>query len=78
MLVKLLQTPEENWTKEKQNEAQATFCKKIKKEDGELRLNAPAEDNWRKYRAYADSIGTYFFEKGKRMKITEAALEHFG
>ena len=45
---------------------------KIKKEDGLLDLSAPAKENWNKYRAYADSIGTYFFENGKRMKITSA------
>ena len=47
---------------------------KIKKEDGLLSLDAPAEENWNKYRAYADSIGTYFFENGKRMKIVRASL----
>jgi methionyl-tRNA formyltransferase len=45
---------------------------RMNKEDGLLRLDAPAEENWRKYRAYADSIGTYFFENEKRMKITRA------
>ncbi len=55
-----------------QDDSQATRAYKIKKEDGELSLGAPANENWKKYRAYADSIGTYFFEKGKRMKITLA------
>lgn len=50
----------------------ATRAYKIKKEDGLLSLSAPAEENWNKYRAYADSIGTYFFENGKRIKITLA------
>jgi methionyl-tRNA formyltransferase len=59
-----------------QDSSQATRAHKIKKEDGLLALDAPAEENWNKYRGYADSIGTYFFEKGKRMKITEAALEN--
>jgi methionyl-tRNA formyltransferase len=57
-----------------QDASQATRAYKIKKEDGLLSLDAPAEENWNKYRAYADSIGTYFFEKGKRMKITKASL----
>lgn len=47
---------------------------KLKKEDGLLALDAPAEENWHKYRAYADTIGTYFFENGKRMKITKASF----
>jgi methionyl-tRNA formyltransferase len=55
-----------------QDSSLATRAYKIKKEDGLLDLNAPAEENWHKYRAYADSIGTYFFEDGKRMKITNA------
>jgi methionyl-tRNA formyltransferase len=59
-----------------QDAALATRAYKIKKEDGLLDLSAPASENWNKYRAYADSIGTYFFENGKRMKVTSASLEH--
>ena len=55
-----------------QDAAHATRAYKLKKEDGLLSLNAPAEENWHKYRAYADSIGTYFLQNGKRMKITNA------
>ncbi len=55
-----------------QDASQATHAHKIKKEDGLLDLAAPAAENWNKYRAYADSIGTYFFEGEKRMKITSA------
>jgi len=51
-----------------------THSHKLKKEDGLLSLDAPAHENWNKYRAYADSIGTYFFENEKRMKITKASL----
>jgi methionyl-tRNA formyltransferase len=46
---------------------------KLKKEDGCLDLTAPPEENWRKYRAYADTIGTYFMHEGKRVKITQAS-----
>ncbi len=56
-----------------QDASLATRSGKLKKEDGLLALDAPAEENWKKYRAYADSIGTYFFENGKRMKITKAS-----
>lgn len=59
-----------------QDATQATRAFKIKKEDGLLDLDAPATENWNKYRAYADSIGTFFFEDGKRMKITEASLKN--
>jgi methionyl-tRNA formyltransferase len=55
-----------------QDAARATRTRKLKKEDGLLYLDSPAEENWNKYRAYADTIGTYFFENGKRMKITSA------
>jgi methionyl-tRNA formyltransferase len=49
---------------------------KLRKEDGLLVLDALAETNWNKYRAYADSIGTYFFENDKRMKITKASFKN--
>lgn len=55
-----------------QDGTKATHAGKLKKEDGMLSLDASAQENWNKYRAYADSIGTYFFENGKRMKITSA------
>lgn len=55
-----------------QDASLATRAYKIKKEDGLLNLNVTAEENWKKYRAYADSIGTYFFEDNKRIKITSA------
>lgn len=59
-----------------QDASRATRAYKIKKEDGLLDRDAPAEENWNKYRAYADTIGTYFFENGKRMKITKASLKN--
>ncbi len=57
-----------------QDPSLATRSGKLKKEDGQLDLDAPAQVNWNKYRAYADTIGTYFMENGKRMKITKASL----
>jgi len=55
-----------------QDAARASRARKLSKEDGLLALDAPALENWNKYRAYADTIGTYFFDNGKRMKITSA------
>lgn len=52
----------------------SSHARKLKKEDGLLSLDDPAEANWNKYRAYADTIGTYVMENGKRMKITKASL----
>ncbi len=51
-------------------------ARKLKKEDGLLLLDAPAQENWNKYRAYADSIGTYFYKNEKRIKIVTAKLEN--
>jgi len=59
-----------------QDPSHASHAHKIKKEDGLLSLDASAEENWKKYRAYADSIGTFFFDsQGKRIKITRASLK---
>lgn len=59
-----------------QDKKYATRARKLGKEDGLLQLDAPAEDNWNKYRAYADTIGTYFMKDGKRMKITKASCKN--
>jgi methionyl-tRNA formyltransferase len=59
-----------------QDASLASHTEKIKKEDGLLSLDAPAEENWNKYRAYADGIGTYFFENGKRIKIIRASFKN--
>ncbi|MDP1689636.1 MAG: methionyl-tRNA formyltransferase [bacterium] len=59
-----------------QDESRTSHARKLSKEDGLLDLAAPALENWNKYRAYADSIGTYFFENEKRMKITKASLKN--
>jgi len=53
-----------------------TRAHKIKKEDGLLSLDAPAKENWNKYRAYADNIGTYFFKDNKRIKIASASFKN--
>ncbi len=57
-----------------QDASRATHAGKLKKQDGLLSLDAPAEENWRKYRAYADTIGTHFFADGRRVKITAASF----
>lgn len=63
-----------------QDHAQATYSGKISKEDGLLDLNGDAKENWNKYRAYAESPGTYFFveRNGKKMrvKIKSATFEN--
>lgn len=62
-----------------QDHAAATHTRKIKKEMGELSLAGDPQENWNRYRAYAESPGTYFFmEKDGnriRVKIRTAALK---
>ncbi|MFA5931994.1 MAG: methionyl-tRNA formyltransferase [Candidatus Paceibacterota bacterium] len=64
-----------NITEIKQDESKATFCKKIKKEDGLIDLKDDAMKNYNKFRAYAAWPRTFFFQNDKRIIITEAILE---
>jgi methionyl-tRNA formyltransferase len=81
LLIKTLKTPSDKghspfaWGEE-QDESQATFCKKIKKEDGLMDLNGDPVKNYNKFRAYAAWPRTFFFEAGKRIIITDATLEN--
>ena len=60
-----------------QNENEATFCKKIKKEDGLIDLiNENQEKIYNKYRAYKIRPRIYFFENNKRVIITEADFKN--
>lgn len=63
-----------------QDESLATFCKKIKKEDGEIDLEDNEIINYNKWRAYNKWPRTYFFiEKNgqkTRVIITEAKIEN--
>lgn len=61
-----------------QDHPQATFCKKIQKEDGLLDLEGDAEVNFRKIQAFDAWPRAYFFKEinGKKMRIivTDAEL----
>lgn len=63
-----------------QNESSATHCGKISKDAGELDFPGPAEANWNKYRAYAESPGTFFYmtrdDKPFRVKVKTAQYKH--
>jgi len=63
-----------------QNHSLATHTKKIKKEMGELSLSGDSRENWNRYRAYAESPGTYFFVEKHgvkmRVKIKSARFEN--
>ena len=77
LLVKILPDYLENKiTAIPQEEKEATFCKKINKEDGLIDLNADAIINYNKFRAYAGWPSIFFFKDGKRIKVTDAVLEN--
>ena len=93
LLVKILKTPSLRPGSEhlpfargeEQDESQATYCKKIKKEDGLIDLNDNAVKNYNKFRAYAYWPRTFFFARrslGKggfqtrRIIIADATLEN--
>ena len=59
-----------------QEENEATFSKKIKKEDGLIDLEENPIKNYNKFRAYAKWPRTFFFKDGKRIIITKAKLEN--
>ena len=59
----------------KQDESQATFCKKIKKEDGLVNLEEePPNVLYNKFRAYTHWPRVFFFKNSKRIIITDAEL----
>ncbi len=57
-----------------QDNAQATFTKKIKKEDGLLDLATDPAINYRKFKAYEGWPRTYYFKDEKRVIVTQAQL----
>jgi len=60
-----------------QNHKEATFCKKIKKEDGHIELDDDPYTNYLKFRAYERWPRTYFFTKdGKRAVISDGKYEN--
>ena len=60
-----------------QDESQATYSKKIKKEDGLVHLEAELPSElYNKFRAYHIWPRIYFLRNGKRIIITDATLEN--
>lgn len=77
MLVDLLPKILENKLEPKeQDHTLATFCTKIKKEHGELLDSDSDLQKWNKYRAYYGWPGVFYFDDGKRIKITKAKYEN--
>ncbi len=59
-----------------QDENKATYCTKIKKEDGQIDPSGNAIENYNKYRAFFGWPGVFFFVNNKRVKITSARYEN--
>jgi methionyl-tRNA formyltransferase len=59
-------------TPQPQNEAQASYCGPITKEEGEIDWRLPAVDIWRRVRAFNPWPGCYTRWRGKSLKIIEA------
>ena len=57
-----------------QDDSQATYAPMLKKEDGLLDFNRPAEELARRVRAFDPWPGTYFEWKGARLKVLRARL----
>ena len=59
-------------TPQPQNEAQATYCSSISKEEGDIDWHLSAVDIWRRVRAFNPWPGCYTRWQGKQLKIIEA------
>ncbi len=60
----------------KQDERNASYCRKIRKEDGKIDVHREtAEEIIRKIKAYAEWPGCYIFWNGKRLKIVQARTD---
>ncbi len=59
-----------------QDETLATHCGKVNKADGELLATDSDLTKWRKYRAYFGWPGVFYFDNGKRNKVTLASFEN--
>ncbi|MCL0094783.1 methionyl-tRNA formyltransferase, partial [Dehalococcoidales bacterium] len=59
-------------TPQPQNEAEASYCSSISKDEGEIDWHLPAIDIWRRVRAFHPWPGCYTWWQGRRLKIIEA------
>ncbi len=63
----------EELTPQPQDEAQATYCKPIAKDEGEIDWQLSAIEIWRRVRAFYPWPGSYSRWRGRTLKIIEAA-----
>jgi methionyl-tRNA formyltransferase len=61
-----------------QEEAQATYARKLTKEDGLIQWNLSAEALWRQVRAYSPWPGSYTHWQGKLLKVLDAVPQPGG
>jgi methionyl-tRNA formyltransferase len=61
---------------QEQNHSKATYTKKIRKNDGLINLDEPAENIERKVRAFTPWPSAYTFIQGKRLIISEVELKN--
>ena len=59
----------------KQDESQATYAKKITKQEAEINWKQKGEDIIRKIRAFNPYPGAYFMYEGEKFKILQASYE---
>lgn len=59
-----------------QDENLATYCTKIKKDDGQIDPHGDGKLNYNKYRAFSGWPGIFFFVNNKRVKVTSARYEN--
>lgn len=60
---------------QKQDDAQATFCRMIKKEDGKIDWTQNADEIFNRYRAFEKWPGVYTFWQDKRINLKRIALD---
>ena len=60
----------------KQNNEEATYCYKIKKEDSYINFNETVQEVYGKIRAFNPNPGAKCFIKGELVKILEASIEN--
>ncbi len=63
----------EELTPQPQDEAQATYCKPIAKDEGEIDWQLSSIEIWRRVRAFYPWPGSYSRWRGKTLKVIEAA-----
>ena len=76
-LVKIIERLSDNKIKMiKQNNKEATYCYKIKKEDSYINFNETAQEVYGKIRAFNPNPGAKCFIKGELVKVLEAKVEN--